>query len=154
MKEASRDTRTPRWAILLVALLAIGGFLVLWFILGVITLFHCGGDGGSPYAAEDSTVGDLCDLRDDTALGGIWAIVLLAAPIGLAVGALAALRARRWRPLALGGAVSALLLGLATLPFLALSSNCSDEDQAAYDRWLEQPIETRDRTPPADCDTY
>jgi hypothetical protein len=40
-------------------------------------------------------------------------------------------------------------LGVATLPFLVLSTGCSSEEQAAYERWLCEPPGLRPSDPPA-----
>jgi hypothetical protein len=91
--------------IAMLAVATVTGFFQ-FLVLGLGT---CGGDGGSPYAANDSAQGRVCDVLDG---GGLTAVA------GLEIAALVA---------------AAALLGLS-----APSDNCSKADQAAYSTWLER----------------
>jgi len=115
----------PRWLLGLVLAAAAVVFGAGWVVLGAFSIVACSGDGGEPFAAPASTLGELCHARDHG-----WALApylggMLVAPTALvALGVLALVR-RDWRLLVAGAAASILLLLAVTLPFLLLPGDCS-----------------------------
>jgi hypothetical protein len=128
-------------------------FALVWYLLVFAAAITCSGDGGVPFAAEDSLVGRLCDSRDG-AVGAILGLLVFASPL-LLLGLGAAALVRRSAGL-LGAAFSTALaaLGLGALPFLALPASCAPADQAAYEAWVEDRSGNRSPEPPADCQKY
>jgi hypothetical protein len=123
-------------------------FLVSVIALLVLDHGTCSGDGGSPYSAEDSVAGDFCDGP----LRGVWQVALAFGPAVLAagLGVLAVVRTRV-ALLAIALAAGALAVFALAVPVAALPNTCSDADQRAYDRWVEND---RAGPRPADCETY
>jgi len=117
----------------------------------VLGLGTCGGDGGSPYAANDSAQGRVCDVLDGgglTAVAGLEIAALVGAAVLLGLWAAGRAAGRLAAIVAVAGA----LLPLGALFVLsAPSDNCSKADQAAYSAWLQHGTHG---APPADCDSY
>src|SRR4051794_35062817 len=100
----------PRWlfGIVLAAIALL--FAVGWFVLVLLSGLACDGDGGSPYAARASTVGELCKARDGGWAEAPWVAGVLLAPVALAVGGIVAVVRRSWVLLVAGAAASVGLL--------------------------------------------
>ena len=131
----------------LLAVATVTGF----FQLLVIGLLTCGGDGGSPYAANDSAQGRVCDVLDH---GGLTAVVALEIVVVVAAAVVLGLWARRRaraRVAVVAAVAGALLPLVAMVALSAPSDNCSKADQAAYSAWLQHGTHG---APPADCDSY
>lgn len=136
----------------LVAVGAVAVFAPVWFFGTVFGAFACDGDGGVPYAARDSTVGRLCELRENDGLTAAWLILVLLALVIMVVTAVVTVVHRKRRPVLAGLVVSVLLVGVYAGPFLFLDTTCSGSDQSAYERWTRDP--DRPPRPPADCERY
>lgn len=141
--------RTRVW-IVLVGLLA--GVLVaaasaisaFWTVL-----LTCGGDGGYPYAARDSTTGRVCEAFDESP-------AVLVAQLGVPVLATAlvlsaAVRRARWSLLGVALATGLVLALVPALVIESLPDGCSPSDQRAFDAWARDGGRG---TSPADCETY
>jgi hypothetical protein len=138
------------------AALIVIAYGAVWFGFEWGATFACDGDGGVPYAARDSTVGRLCDVRSSSAaVGWAWVAVALAGPLTLLVGAAAAVRRRR-RGLLTGSLVIAVAAGaVSALPFTAPSNTCSARDEAAWRAAVQhesrgEPVVDE----PPDCEHY
>jgi MFS family permease len=148
--QAEEPTEPPRRPLILAFAAGLLGFGALWLVATVSAGFACGGDGGSPYAARDSTVGTLCQARSGWLASAVWVLLALAPIVLAVVGGVVAVVRRDWKWLGLTGAGALVLLAFVTLPFLALPSTCSDADQQRYDAWVAH----RSGGKPADCDHY
>lgn len=120
-----------RALIVAVAALVCAGFAVAWYYLALSSLLVCGGDGGVPYVADDSTLGGLCDAREDGPVLALYFLGVLLAPAVMFTGAIIGAVRGAWRTLGLSAVVGLAILGLTTVPFLALPSRCSPEQEAA-----------------------
>ncbi len=133
-------TKEPRDNRILVALSVIGvvgavATFLLSSFLAFLMAFSCGGDGGSPYAARDSTYGKWCEAG----IIDIWTFVLwLLPPLLVLVGLGVALSSRGARPL-IAGAGAALTFIVFTVVFLAVVPDECTAEQRAND---------------ADCESY
>lgn len=150
LTEAS-DPRPRRWFVLLVGLAVVAIFGLVWVFAALFSGFACSGDGGVPYAADDSTVGRLCDWRSESG-EPLWLAAVALAPIGPLVGLVVAAVRRRYAPLAIGTAIGALLTLAFAAPFLALPDACSDSDQAVYERAVRSGSPLGPGVP--DCEHY
>ncbi|HEX6115908.1 MAG TPA: hypothetical protein VFY99_02330 [Solirubrobacterales bacterium] len=145
--------RRPWFVITLAAVAgAVGGLIAI--VGGFLTSWNCSsGDGGVPYVSPRSPQADVCSATGD----GLLLIVLgIAAAAGIAVAAYHVGRA--WiaggRPaipfvaLVVGAVVAPIaILWVANLP----SNECTGEDAAAYDAWVEAGGRG---DAPVDCATY
>jgi hypothetical protein len=143
-----------QWVVISLVIVAgvAGGLMAL--AGGFATVWNCSsGDGGSPFVSPQSPQADVCSATGD---GLLLVVLALAAAAGIAVAAYRVGRA--WlsgaRP-----AIAFLALVLATVlaPFAVVwlgnqpSDECTGEDAAAYDEWVESGSRG---DPPADCETY
>jgi hypothetical protein len=115
----------PRWIFGLTLAGVAVVFAVAWFWLGVLSVLACSGDGGEPFAARASTLGELCDARDHGWALAPYVAGLLVAPGALVAFGIVATVRRDWRVLVAGAAGSVVLLLGVTLPFLLLPGDCS-----------------------------
>jgi hypothetical protein len=124
-----------------VAPILVFAVLILGYGLGYATVEgSCGGDGGSPYAADASPQGKLCDSAGE---GTLFLVPFFVIPLILL--AVTLLYAVRWGRTGTGLRPSLIFLALIPLTMVsssfAISSpsdSCSPEDGAAYSAHLHQ----------------
>jgi hypothetical protein len=109
------------------------GFSILWAFGFLFATFvgamASDGDGGEPYAAPASPLGHYCAAADAVVGGKIFLFWMFAPAAVLAAGIVALAFGRRRIVLALGAALSALILVHAALS-LALPATCSPDDES------------------------
>ena len=117
-----RGARSSRIALAL-ALAGIGtAFALAWSPLVLAAALACSDDDGVPFAARDSVVGMLCELRA-SGLGPVSAVLAFGSPFVLLGIGLAAIARRSPRLMVMGAGVAFGTLGLGTLPWIVLPTS-------------------------------
>lgn len=126
-----QTSTTSRWLIGTLSVLSV----VLMLFLAVLTSFHwlghCGGDGGSPYSARISPMGQVCadwyapEGQAFLTIGGAIAF-------GVAVAAIASLRTRRLRILGMALLIGLLLHGGLWAVPMTLRDECTAEERQIH----------------------
>ncbi|MBK6873166.1 MAG: hypothetical protein IPK24_11780 [Kineosporiaceae bacterium] len=135
----------------------VGGVLLavsVWVVVEYFVIIECfDGDGGAPYTAHDSPRGALCRAADGAV---VRALPILCLALGILLGAAIV---RRWRDRRLPAAALAVVVlapalitvGIPAFVAATVSSHCSDDQQAAIDRWRQ---EGAIGSAPYDCEHY
>jgi hypothetical protein len=112
-----------------IAVVTLAGIVLLSMLIWPV---GCGGDGGSPYAALASPRGEYCELTTDSPVGTTAATLAFTFPVWgtMTLGIIAIVR-RRFRPLLIGVAVSALALAAVLGPMAVLDRHCTAEQRAS-----------------------
>lgn len=146
--------RPSPWPLILALLAAIAIFVAAFLPLLLANAFACSGDGGVPYAARDSVVGRLCEARERHGLAWVQLGAVLLGAVLLLAGGTRGIFGRSAKAVAWWFALAMALLGLGMLPFVMLPTRCSDEQEAAYERWVEDRSPAKPTEPPAGCEHY
>jgi hypothetical protein len=122
----------------LISLVGVGAFFVTSAcstVLAFSLFFSCSGDGGSPYAARDSSYGQLCEAGAVDLTG---VALLFGVPLVMIVAATVAIARRRILTLLITGGVVAVTMVAVLIGGAAIPDECSTEQSEAG----------------ADCDKY
>ncbi len=97
-------------------------------VLAFFTVWSCGGNGGSPYAARASPWGQACE----SGLVDAWALVVLIVPPVMAIGGMIAYTARRRQTFLIAAIAGPVIIFSLTIIFnYALPSRCTDAQRQA-----------------------
>ena len=137
---ADRYSSRTRWVVVagFSILAVIAGFLFSLFAGYAFLEGSCGGDGGSPYAARDSSQGKLCEYDNL-----LFLVPFVLAPIALV--ALSLRAAYRWASnsgpfeLAFGWLVLVPIVQIGSGLSIGLPSDrCAAVDEARYQAWRQE----------------